>query len=159
MWLAGYGGREERSCGASEPIIAGVLAVQAGAQTPALVVTLDVVGVPDTPSRDLRRRIAAATGVPEAAILIACSHTHFAPSPWLQRLANPALGLNEPDPAYREELFAAVVACAKQRVLVNFACHPVTGDPSRRPPVASWSASGRAWRAGGSSGPRNDRAG
>ena len=136
---------------------------------------------------------------------------------------------NEPDAAYREELFAAVVACAKESlqrlrpgrmevlrtrvpqvhynrrprlpdgsvrsnllyptdgaaeltftatddelvavrfvwndsgaagaVLVNFACHPVTGDPSRRPPVASWSASGRAWRAGGSSGPRNDRAG
>ncbi len=114
VWLAGYGGRKERSRGVSEPIIAGVLAVQSGEQAPVLIVTLDVVGVPDVPQRDLRGRIAAATGVPEQAILIACSHTHYAPSLWVQRLSAPVLGLNEPDTAYREELWAAVVSCATE---------------------------------------------
>ena len=114
VWMAGYGGRDQRSAGVSEPLLAEVLALQVDEQPPVLLVTLDVVGIPDQPSRALRRGIACATGVAAERILIACSHTHFGPSLWVQRIQNPAVGLNEPDARYVDELQAAVAACAAE---------------------------------------------
>ena len=53
---------------------------------PALLVTLDLVGVQDAVARTMAGRIAHATGVPASRILLACSHTHYAPTVGLQRI-------------------------------------------------------------------------
>ena len=69
VWLGGYAGRNGPSTGVSEPILAGCIALQTGegqaaGGEPALLVTLDLVGVHDAGARALAGRIAEATGVP-----------------------------------------------------------------------------------------------
>ena len=122
VWLGGYAGRNGPSTGVSEPILAGCIAVQTGegqaaGGEPALLVTLDLVGVHDAGARALAGRIAEATGVPVERILLACSHTHYAPAVGLQRIYHPDVGrngINDADPAYVGEMSVKVVeACAE----------------------------------------------
>ena len=122
VWLGGYAGRDGPSTGVSEPILAGCIALQTGegqaaGGEPALLVTLDLVGVHDAGARALAGRIAEATGVPVERILLACSHTHYAPAVGLQRIYHPDVGrngINDADPAYVGEMSVKVVeACAE----------------------------------------------
>ena len=132
VWMGGYANRDGPSTGVSEPILAGCIALQAGegqageGQTgegqadggePALIVTLDLVGVHDAAARALAGRIAERTGVPVERIMLACSHTHYAPAAGLQRIHRPHVGwngINDADAAYVDEMTTKVVsACAE----------------------------------------------
>lgn len=117
VWLAGYSGRDGPSTGVSEPILAGCMALQGSGEEPALLVTLDLVGVHDELARALAGRIAAGAGVPADRVLLACSHTHYAPAMGLQRIHHPDAGRNgviDADAACVGELTAKVVeACAE----------------------------------------------
>lgn len=122
VWMGGYANRDGPSTGVSEPILAGCIAVQAGdgqadGCEPALIVTLDLVGVHDAAARALAGRIAERTGVPAERIMLACSHTHYAPAAGLQRIYRPDVGwngINDADAAYVDEMTTKVVeACAE----------------------------------------------
>ena len=127
VWMGGYANRDGPSTGVSEPILAGCIAVQAGegqagegqadGAVPALIVTLDLVGVHDAAARALAARIAERTGVPVERIMLACSHTHYAPAAGLQRIRRPHVGwngINDADAAYVDEMTTKVVsACAE----------------------------------------------
>ena len=84
---------------------------------PALIVTLDLIGVHDAAARALAARIAERTGVPVERIMLACSHTHYAPAAGLQRIRRPHVGcngINDADAAYVDEMTTKVVsACAE----------------------------------------------
>ena len=117
VWMGGYANRDGPSTGVSEPILAGCIALQAAGGEPALLVTLDLVGVHDAGARALAGRIAEQTGVPAERIMLACSHTHYAPAAGLQRIYRPHVGrngINDADDAYVGEMTAQVVsACAE----------------------------------------------
>ncbi len=124
VWLGGYAARDGPSTGVSEPILAGCIAVQtdegrAAGGEPALLVTLDLVGVQDAVARTMAGRIAHATGVPASRILLACSHTHYAPTVGLQRIHHPDVGRNgviDADAAYVGEVTAKVVEACTEAV-------------------------------------------
>lgn len=127
VWMGGYANRDGPSTGVSEPILAGCIAVRAGegqvgegrtdGGESALIVTLDLVGVHDAAARALAGRIAEGTGVPAERILLACSHTHYAPAAGLQRIHRPRVGwngINDADAVYVDEMTTRVVeACAE----------------------------------------------
>lgn len=78
--LSGYGNRRELNEGISQRIFAKALAIGQDSDGPALLVTVDNVGVPIT-LRDevLRRLVAKKTGVTDDRFAICSSHTHCAP--------------------------------------------------------------------------------
>ncbi len=80
-WLSGFAARIEPSTGVHDPIMARALLLDDGASAFA-VVSCDLIGFTPQAVARMRGRIAAATdgAIPAAHILIACTHTHSAPS-------------------------------------------------------------------------------
>ena len=111
--MAGYANRNRRSDGVLHPIQVSTLALAVGESAPVLVVTFDLVGIPTAQIARICAAINEATGVDPQRILIACSHTHFAPSMGPQRLTDPSLGIQDADDAYVAEVVRRTVeACA-----------------------------------------------
>ena len=103
-----------RAEGVRDPLELNALAVSDGAHT-AVLLAADVLDLQDNDyARDLRRRIAAAAGVPFEAVYFHCTHTHL----------SPALGKADPhgetsfdgDPAYSETFIEKACAAAKAAV-------------------------------------------
>jgi len=63
----------------ADPLFATALVVSDGEQT-AILITLDLMLIDEAFTRRTRELITAATGVPDAAIMLACSHSHNAPA-------------------------------------------------------------------------------
>ena len=78
MMARGYSSRDRCSHGVAEPLSLGVWAISDGSRT-VLLISLDVIGIPVHVCARLYARIEAVTGIGFPNILIACSHTHFAP--------------------------------------------------------------------------------
>lgn len=79
QFLYGYPHVRRYSTGIHDPLLASALYMSDGS-TEVLVVAADIIYVPKDLSRRARRRIAAATGVPESNILLTATHTHSAPT-------------------------------------------------------------------------------
>lgn len=78
QWLDGYGSRSAPAEGAYQALRAGALALEHDGSR-ALLVTAEVLGFDAARVPALKARIAARTGVPEAAVILAATHTHCAP--------------------------------------------------------------------------------
>ncbi len=79
VYLRGYASRNRVTCDVEETIEAGVIALeQNGKKT--LIITVDSLGIELNYCQKIYKEIAAAAGIDYPNILIACSHTHFAPN-------------------------------------------------------------------------------
>src|SRR5439155_101068 len=110
--LTGYGNRPSAAVGKHDELYARALVLEAGDQSLALV-SLDVIGFDIPDANNLRRLVERETGVPEAAVLLNCSHTHAGPATQTFR------GLGERDPAYDAMLarwIVTVVQAARERL-------------------------------------------
>ena len=77
--LSGYGGRRTVNDGVAQHIFAKALAIGSDEEGPAVLVTVDNVGVPGTMREEVLRRLATTTQVRGERFAIASSHTHCAP--------------------------------------------------------------------------------
>lgn len=93
IWMAGYAGRDKPAEGKWQDLFAKALVLEDEAGKQQVIVTLDLIGVP----QGLRRRVAAwleeKHGVPSAGLFMNASHTHSGPE--LRR---------RPEPPTEEEL-------------------------------------------------------
>jgi hypothetical protein len=78
QWLDGYGNRTHPSEGVYQDITAKGLALRAG-ETQAVLVSAEVLAFDRDRVPALKTRIAARTGVPAEAVVLAATHTHCAP--------------------------------------------------------------------------------
>jgi hypothetical protein len=109
--LGGYGGRDRKSDGIKEPISTGCAAAADDEQT-VLLITVDAVGIHLEDSRKIRQNISEKTAVPEDNIVIAASHTHFAPYIGLHKFNVPDMELVYGDERYKSRLERLIIECA-----------------------------------------------
>lgn len=79
MWMAGYAARTEPSQGKIHDLWAKALALQDAAGQRAVLVTLDLVGLPKTISDDIRDQLKAKLKLERSQIILNSSHTHSGP--------------------------------------------------------------------------------
>lgn len=112
MWLAGFGA--ERACsGVRDPLFARALVV-AGAGTPLVIVTADLIGLSLMRTRRLRQRLTRR--YPDA-IHIVCTHNHQGPDTlgiWGPTLMGRLPYRNGQDPAYMDFLESRIVTCVER---------------------------------------------
>ncbi|HEV7404335.1 MAG TPA: neutral/alkaline non-lysosomal ceramidase N-terminal domain-containing protein [Chthoniobacteraceae bacterium] len=77
--LSGYGSRREPNAGVAQHIFAKALAIGGDDEGPAVLVTVDNVGVPGSLRAEVLRRLAAKTKVRDERFAVCSSHTHCAP--------------------------------------------------------------------------------
>ena len=77
--LSGFGFRRQESEGLTHPIWAKALAIGAEGESPAVLVTVDNLGVPDYMVRDLAGRLKNKAGIDPARLAVTSTHTHTAP--------------------------------------------------------------------------------
>ncbi len=77
--LSGYGGRRLPNTGVSQHIFAKALAIGSDEEGPAVLVTVDNVGVPGSMREEVLRRLATKSKVTGERFAICSSHTHCAP--------------------------------------------------------------------------------
>jgi len=101
--IAGYF-HDRKATGVKDPLWVRALALGDGERR-ALVLAFDLIGLGPAQAAAIRREVAAGQGLPEAAIHLACSHTHTGPC---------TLGLLgiEPAPGYLRRMVATAVATA-----------------------------------------------
>ncbi|MEO2006655.1 MAG: neutral/alkaline non-lysosomal ceramidase N-terminal domain-containing protein, partial [Candidatus Poribacteria bacterium] len=76
--MAGYAGRDDGSQAIADPLQAKALVFADGA-TKAAIIANDLLGLPSARVAGIRERVAAATDIPPASVMVCCSHTHFGP--------------------------------------------------------------------------------
>lgn len=109
--LYGYPHVERISTGIHDPLLAAVLVLQGGGQT-LVMASLDLLMIEPPVARELRRAVAGALAIPEAGVLISCTHTHSGPVTsrlvaWSGDATIPA-----PDPGYLEFVKKQTVSAA-----------------------------------------------
>ena len=96
------------------------------------IATLDIIGVTKATTDRIRAQVAKTSGIPEAGVMIACSHTHCAPA------TLPCLGMT-PDPKFMDRLVNTTAACiaeaahALQPVTFGLGCGSAHFNINRRP--------------------------
>lgn len=141
--LAGYGARGDAvSTGCHDPLEAGLFWLHDdGTGRDVVWVSLDVVGVDVALARAVAAAVTAATGRPDAAVLLCASHTHSAAAYWFHRpTAQPAMGPEDDaaSAAMRADLVARIGAAAERLpsrlrpVRLLAAEGPVTGVGANR---------------------------
>ncbi len=78
LYIAGYYA-ERRGDGVLDPLEANCVAFSDGEKT-AVVISIDLIGMPQTWADKLRNTISGITGLPYEAVYICCTHTHTAPT-------------------------------------------------------------------------------
>ncbi|HEY0668977.1 MAG TPA: neutral/alkaline non-lysosomal ceramidase N-terminal domain-containing protein [Sphingobacteriaceae bacterium] len=79
MWLAGYGGRDHESEGTLVDIWAKALALEDANGKKAILITTDLLGMPQEISNRIRAQLHTRFGLSKAQIILNSSHTHSAP--------------------------------------------------------------------------------
>jgi neutral ceramidase len=79
IYLSGYVARIGHAVGVHDPLYARALALSDGTRQ-VLLVVCDLLGLEAAFSADTRREIAAITGTPADAVMLACTHTHSSPA-------------------------------------------------------------------------------
>ena len=77
--LSGFGFRRQESEGVTHPIWAKALAIKAQGGSPAILVTVDNLGVSDDMVCELTRRLKTKAGINPARVAVCSTHTHTAP--------------------------------------------------------------------------------
>jgi hypothetical protein len=77
--LSGFGFRRTESEGVTQPIWAKALAIDDGAEGPALLITIDNLGVPDDLVSELAARLQKSAGLKRERLSVTATHTHTAP--------------------------------------------------------------------------------
>jgi putative membrane-bound dehydrogenase-like protein len=77
--LSGFGGRRAESEGVTQRIWAKALAIQGKNQTPAVLITVDNLGIPAYMVEQVARSLHAKAKLPPERLAIAATHTHTAP--------------------------------------------------------------------------------
>ena len=129
VWAHGYSGRQRPSAGVLEPLTLGCLAI-GRASTRILIVTLDMIGVHADVCEELYALLEEETGVGFPNIMIAASHTHFAPALHLTTFTDPEIALVEPDPEYVRQVKTRLVEAAREAL--DHMC-PTQLETVRRP--------------------------
>jgi len=79
LWMSGYGGRTKPAQGKTTELWAKALVLEDAKGHIAVLVSLDLVGIGRDISAPLCQRIQEKYGLPRAAIILSCSHTHCGP--------------------------------------------------------------------------------
>ena len=79
MYLSGFASREVPAEGTAMSLFAKTLAIEDGAGTRFVIVTLDLVEVPYQLREAVAKNIKSKFGLPEKSLLMNCSHTHCGP--------------------------------------------------------------------------------
>ena len=108
--LGGYAARELLSAGVLDPIYARALYLSTGESEAAgvCVLSLDLIGLPLRYAAAVRDEVGAACGIPPEHVMVACTHTHAAPS------GVDFDGAGRTDAAYLNELRSLIVAAAQE---------------------------------------------
>ncbi len=114
--LTGYVARAGASTGVHAPLYAKALVFDNGTTQVALV-TVDVLGLQHATVQAVRMAIAAATGIPAAHVMIACSHSHSGPATMSLR------GCGLIDPTYLANLQTQLCAVAVDAWAVRQPAH------------------------------------
>lgn len=77
--LNGFGGRREEAANVRQRIFAKALAIGTDEEGPAVLVTVDILGIPDRTVEDLAERLAQQTAVRRDRLAVTATHTHSAP--------------------------------------------------------------------------------
>ncbi len=86
--LNGFGFRRRESEGVTQKIHAKALAIDDGGKDPALLITVDILGIPADITRELARRFEKKAGLKPERLALTATHTHTAP---MLRGVNPTL--------------------------------------------------------------------
>ena len=79
LWMAGYARRSQPSQGVALPLHAKALALQPGRQGPAVLVTVDLLGVTASMTDRVAAQVRRRHGISRADLLFNASHTHCGP--------------------------------------------------------------------------------
>ena len=79
MWMSGYGGRDRVAEGKLTDLWAKVLVLKPKTGDMAILITMDLVGIDQTLSDSIRKRLADEYGIEVERIVLCCSHTHTGP--------------------------------------------------------------------------------
>ena len=77
--LSGYGGRRDQADSVEQRIWAKALAIRNGAESPAVLMTVDNCGVPDYITEAVASELKQSANVPREQFVICSTHTHSAP--------------------------------------------------------------------------------
>ena len=113
MTLSGYPHVARMSTGIHDPLLASALMLE-HAKTRLLLVTLDLLFLSPPTVRDIRARVAAALQMPEAGVLLSCTHTHSGPVTCIAPGCQNDPAMPPPDPAYLSWVADQVVAAARE---------------------------------------------
>ncbi|MDO8541436.1 MAG: neutral/alkaline non-lysosomal ceramidase N-terminal domain-containing protein [Opitutaceae bacterium] len=86
IWMAGYANRAKPSDGVDLDVFAKAVAIEDAQGGRVVIVTLDLVGVPDGLRAYVERHAAEKFGLKPHEILLNASHTHSAPQPYPDRM-------------------------------------------------------------------------
>lgn len=117
--LIGYEFRQQNlsdgNGGVHDPLFARAMAINDGAAT-AVLVGLDLAILDPRTARHLRAKVARRVGIPEANVILACSHTHSGPLPSLPAARSPKakapIGFPNPDAGWSRLLESRVCDAA-----------------------------------------------
>lgn len=79
MWMAGYGARESASTGTIHKLWAKALVVQDAQGNQGVLITMDLLGIPQALSIDIRSGLQEKLGFEKSQIILNSSHTHSGP--------------------------------------------------------------------------------
>ncbi len=79
IWLSGYGGRNKPAASKHDDLWAKALVIEDAAGHQAVLVTMDLVGMPRDISQEVCKRIEERYKLPRSAIALCVSHTHSGP--------------------------------------------------------------------------------
>lgn len=80
IWMAGYAGRDKPAEGKVQDLYAKALALEDESGARQVIVTMDLIGVPQALRRRVAERIEKDHGISSAALFMNASHTHSGPS-------------------------------------------------------------------------------
>ena len=112
-WLHGYGTRSRPSAGVTERLALGCLAVSNGAKT-VLLISCDFIGITTPVCNELYRLLQQEVGLTWPDVMLACSHTHWAPGLHTDGFTGVDGYFQEPDPRYVADFQAKLVEAAKE---------------------------------------------
>ena len=118
MPLAGYPGVRRISTGIHDPLLISVLYLRRESAG-VLLCSVELLMLNSDVVRNMRRKVAEAVGIPEACVLISCTHTHSAPVSLRYLPFNGDVSMPAPDPSYLRYVTERVVEAAvdaKQRL-------------------------------------------
>lgn len=79
MRMAGYAARKEASDGKTHDLWAKALAIDDGGETPAVIVTLDILGISAPVAQATATMVREKLGIPRERLMLTSSHTHCGP--------------------------------------------------------------------------------